>query len=219
MTDDDGEGGLDAHGDPRARPLADWERDQQEIDFSANSAATDPEHAAQDMSTDLQTNRHGYTDNATFADGEMDAQTEGVTLNELNRNFRIEEYGEDPEDIEIRSPELEQREQNRRNDCQMWGRQIGLTDFEVQRAIQYVNAASDGWMNNTSVEAVILSALTLAANENPDGRADLQKSIRLSTPSTGNTELVENYETLRETLDIKRTTITQTRRHLREQTR
>lgn len=46
-------------------------RDREPVDRSPASSAVDPEHAAQDQSTEAQTGRHGYTENATYIGGEL----------------------------------------------------------------------------------------------------------------------------------------------------
>lgn len=182
-----------------------WIRDRRPLDFAASSTATNPSHAAQDVSTTVKTGRHAYTENATFTAEKMPAKSDVFeSLNELNRNFYADE------DDSVGSA---RHRQDHQNDTQMWGRVIGLTDAEIRRAQYLLARAEAGWMNNHSAAAVVLAALTVAANERSCG--GYTKAIRESAPDTGNPALVNAYEELRSRLQIPADSIRACRDHLR----
>lgn len=195
----------------RARPPDPHETP--EMDYSPASSAVPPEAAAQDASESVRTGRHAYTENATFTKEPMDAQSERFeTLNEANRDFYADE------DTNIRS---EQHRRDYRNDTVTWGRRIGLTDAELQRAVDLVLAADEGVMNNHGSAAVILAALTLAANEGHTARTTEPKVLRPEhalAPAAGEagSEMVQTYETIRTDLAVDRETVRGARRHLRD---
>lgn len=175
----------------------------QPLDYSPSSGATDPEHAAQDASEEMAKGRHAYTPNATFIKEHLPARSSVPSLNALNR--RTTSDGEHLEE--------HRRHQDRMNDVRAWGRRIGLTKAECQRAVHLID--SGGWLNSASIEATALAALTLAANE-ATGGADSKKSIRPNGPSTDNPDLVERYTQLREDLDVDPEDVRSVRQRLRE---
>lgn len=186
-----------------------WEKDLEPLDYSASSAATNPEGAAQDESTSIKTGRHAYTENATFTKEPMEASSnEFETLNQLNRNF----YADEDKQVG-----REQQKQDRVNDVAAWGEQIGLTSHEIERAATIVLTAEESFARRHGEEGMILAALTLAANESTSGRNDERKAIRPQSPiSEDTTDMAETYEEIRKSLDVTTNTVKKCRKHLRE---
>lgn len=197
-------------------------RDEEPLDFSPSSTAVDPEHAAQDASEDVQTGRHAYTENATFTEERLDApsankseaapavseftdsdeheHSEWLSLNQANRTV----YTDDE-----KNSTTEQRRQGFRDDTEAWGRRIGLTDHEIERAITIIERTEREWRENHGTETVILATLTLVANEN-------DKAIReRQALSSKNPDMTETYEEIRENLDVMRHRVKSCRDHLR----
>lgn len=197
------------------------------LDYSPSSGATDPDHAAQDESTTMKEGRLGYTDNATYIGGYIPSSSDtphGIidppawmandegnsqwdSLNEANSDFIADEDG----DSHI---ETERRAFERRQDCQMWGRQIGLSDPEIQRAI-YIIEETDVTMRKYphGADTAVLAALTLAANEASIGT---KKSIRDNGVDTGHDDLVANFESIRADLTISSDELIMSRQDLHE---
>lgn len=185
------------------------------LDYSPPSTATDPENAAQDISTPMKTGRHAYTENATFATEEIPSTWSNSprdSLNELNRDFIV---GEDEEGrAQIRSPKKEQRKQDEINDTMAWGKRIGLTTVEAKRAAQLTTVPDDGKRRRFGVEAMILAALTIAANEPVVQRRLLRSSVpRLDDI---NKALIDDYEQLRDELEVDTHSVRRARESIRE---
>jgi hypothetical protein len=178
------------------------------LDYSPPSTATNPENAAQDISTPMKTGRHAYTENATFATEDIPStwsNSHRQSLNELNRNF----YADEGSHIET-----EKRKQDEINDTMAWGKRIGLTNVEAQRAAHLATLPTADDKRRLGVDATILSALTIAANE-PVVRRRL---LRSTVPDLDgiNTALIDDYEQLREELNIETQTVRQAREKIRQ---
>jgi len=209
-------------------PLDEQLRRQLEpLDFSPSSTATQPSDAAQDTTEGMKTGRHAYTENATFAVEDIDAPSNDDVRPTLPEVWDVDEDGASPygslnelnrsvftnEDTNKGS---EQDKQDYRNDAQTWGRHIGLTNHEIQRAIFLVDRAEKGYMNNHGATTIILAALTLAANET-NGSSDTAKAIRPEHALASKTpDLVDNYTSLRDDLDVSRQGVRTCRNHLRQ---
>lgn len=184
-------------------------RQREPLDFSPPSTAVEPSSAAQDVSETAKTGRHAYTENATFTMEELPASSDRwASLNQANRDF----YASDEKTVG-----REQQKQDYVNDTAAWGGQIGLTDHEIDRAAHLVLEADSGFHYNHSSAAIVLAALTLAANESRGTRRDTGKEIRQSSPMSDRTpELAMRYETIRDDLGVSRKSVTKCRKHLRE---
>lgn len=225
-------------------------RAREPLDFSVGSGAVDPSHAAQDVSTTFQTGRHAYTGNATFAnetlpsarnapvawadndrtiDGDSkppddDSSPPWNTLNEANRNF----YADDDTDIKWK-----QREQDQINDVVAWGRQIELTNHEIERAVYLCRHCGPEGNQAHGSDAIVLAALTIVANE--DHGSAVPKVLRESMMSivddvdtstfedypipsryTADEDMVESFETIRSDLGIDYRQIRKTRQYIRD---
>lgn len=187
--------------------------DVEPLDFSPSSGATDPVDARKDTDTEMATGRHDYTANETFTRGELPAQSEQwESLNQANREPIVDDPHVDADGVtDEESRKTRQRRTDARNDTRAWGRQIGLTDAEVDRAVRLVLLAEEGWRNNHGTEAVVLAALTLAANE----PTPVPKSIRPSVPVDTDPDLETTYDAIRTTLDVPREEVNSCREHLR----
>lgn len=187
------------------------------IDYSPSSTAKDASDARYDEATESHVGRHEYTENATFAKETLetpdpdkrwaedtDVAVPWQTLNQANRY-----YSTDPDTV----VQSEQDEQDAVNECEAWGQRIGLTGHERQRAAGMVRAAGRGVRNEYGMEAVVLAALTLAANEDvPVARSLRENGIDTDTPE----KMIETYEDIRQTLDIPSDDVRECRKHLRE---
>lgn len=198
--------------------------DSTELDFSPSSTAVDPAAAAQDQSETIQTGRHSYTENATFIRDDIPAKSDRwETLNQANRDFYADETDNEDEGDHI---EKERRKQDHVNDTVCWGRYVGLTDHEIERAASFVLDAEDAYKRNYSIEAIILAALSLAANEGQGERGTHPRTIRPEVPlmtSTDNEtvtdglrDLRDNFGQLRDDLTVSRDAIHDSRTHLRQ---
>ena len=192
---------IDIRDDPfRDDPL---EREIAPLDFSPSSTATDPSDAKQDLTTSYAIGRFNYTDNATYIGEDLPASSElGQTLNQINRDTR------DDDDDHVESA---RRQADLRREVQMWGTQIELTDAEIRVAESIVMSVPAGARRNFGLDVVVLGALTVAANQ-VTGAPHTSKSIRLRGPETGNTELVEQYESLRDDVGVTADAVSRFRR-------
>lgn len=178
------------------------------LDFSPSSTAVDATAALKDTATATATGRHDYTPNATYIGGEIGGSNEiGLTLNQLNRGWR---HTDEPTPDE-ETPKQAQRSRDRANDIAAWGDTVGLTDAETARAATLVAAIPSAVLRTYSVEATILAALTLAANEQHGSNTTTAKSIRRRGPDTGHPDLVAAYERLRADLGVDPETVTRAR--------
>jgi hypothetical protein len=175
----------------------------------AISAATDERAARLDQATDLLTGRHSFKENRTYMAWDLPADSPlGETLNDVNQNF----FADDTREFKD-----ERNHNDRRQDAQTWGRRIGLTDHEIDRACYLLDQPDDFEHGSIGSEAFVLAALTLAANESPDGPSAQAKTLRGSVPHADETpELSDAYETIRTDLDVPRSTIRDAREHLRQ---
>lgn len=209
--------GNDSNKDPGEPPTP--------IDYSPASGAVDPAHAAQDQSEPIKTDRHSYTENATYIGGELDAPsnnevtwaedgsdgTRWATLNEANRDFVAGQYDDESDDhIEQR-----RRTQDRRRDAAMWGHKIGLSGPEIDASIEMMEALDQDIRRHHGDDATVLAALTLAANKQAINGV---KSIRDNGITTGHDGLVERYSAIRDTLDVATATVETLRQHIHEST-
>lgn len=210
-------------------------RAREPLDHSPSSTACDPDHAAQDTTTTIQTGRHNYTENATFTKEDMPAQSDQWnTLNQANRDFYVENLGGDEnKDGDEKNIRSEQHKQDDLNDLAAWGSQIGLSAHEIDRAATMVTAIEEPIKRRHGIEAVILAALTMAANEGVDVRHTEPKIIRPgslfgdeSTLSNDNSELddserefpsmIEAYTKIRGDLRVEKKAVTKCRDHIRD---
>jgi len=203
--------------------------DEEPVDRSPSSTAVDPEHAAQDNSTELRTGRHDYTPNETFIGGELPAARDDdnrwadedpeevssyASLNQANR--RITTDGEN-------DPRSEQIQLDYENDIQTWGQHVGLTSHEISVVKRLFQRVDETLREGYNSETVILAALTIVANE--DDRTRQTKVIREdvtpiaedpTTPAVCHNGMVENYEDLRKQLNITKRAIRACREHLQQ---
>jgi len=111
-------------------------------------------------------------------------------------------------------PHIEQRrrEHDRQNDVIAWGRQIGLSDPEIDFAVEMMSALSDGIKRAHGTDTLVLATLSVAAN---NMGVTTVKSIRLHHGvDTGHTELTANFEEIRSDLNIEPASITAARRDI-----
>jgi hypothetical protein len=193
------------------------DEERQRLDHSPSSTAKDPSDARYDEATDTQVGRHSFTTNATFTKETLsrpdpdrrwadntDVTVPWQTLNQANRY-----YSTDPET----SVGHEQNVEDCRNDCRSWGQRIGLTAPECRNAVGLLEEATRGTRNEYGMEAVVLAALTLAANhEVPVVRSLRANGIEMDTPDG----MIETYEDIRQTLDIPTEDVRECRSRLRE---
>jgi hypothetical protein len=204
-------------------------RHEEPLDFSPSSTAVDPEHAAQDTSEYVQTGRHAYTENATFTEERIEApssrkdtaapavsqftdsdehdHSNWLSLNQANRNYHANDE---------KNTRTEQRKQDFHNETKAWGRQIGLIDHEIERAITLVEASEMAWKKNHGIETLVLAAFTLVVNENgkairPQHEFSSKNHELAETP-----EMAETYEEIRDNLGVMRHRVKSCRKYLRE---
>ena len=182
------------------------------IDYSPSSGAVDPEDAAQDVSTEMQTGRHEYTPNETYIGEEIESNSEKWdSLNEANR--QIEAETDDPR-------RTKQDRVDDYNDIKAWCNQIGLTSHEATRAVHIFSQSEIGPRNHFGKDSMKLAAMTLAANEGHDQRNTIAKEIRPEVPlakeDADNWVLACDYRNLRKDLDVDADDVRSCRDHLRQ---
>jgi hypothetical protein len=185
------------------------------IDYSPDSGATNPEHAAQDESEQMQTDRHSYTPNATFIDDYIEAKSNRWTsLNEANR--QLEADGDD-------DPKTSQYNADNNNDIQIWGKQIGLTTHEIERAAYIFNQIESNCKRRQTLEAAQLAAITIAANEGRSDSNTQPRSIRpqITVPDDAPIEktptMCDTYQHIRDTLGVAAEQVSAVRTHIQKQ--
>jgi hypothetical protein len=178
------------------------------LDFAPASGAVDEVHAAQDMDTGYYTGRHAYTENATFTNEDIPSTWSNSprdSLNELNRNFYANED---------KSVSSEQHKLDEQNDAKAWAKRVGLTEVEGKRAAYLTTKVEANAKKQYTATAVILAAITIAANEPVVQR----RVVRSTVPDLEdiNTSFVEDYEQLREDLGVETLTVRRAREAIRE---
>lgn len=193
-----------------ANEYTEWQ--QRPLDFSPDSSALDETDTARDTSQSHYTGNTDYRENATEIGGDLPARSRD-SLNDLNKEARPNGPNHD---------EQSKRHQKYREDVQRWGRFIELDDYEIERAVHLFEQAPLNGRRGNGIDAVVLAALTMAANE--DMGPEPAKIIRRSAEAIAKdpdtdlewfSELVENYEQLRTDLGVSSSKIRNARNNIR----
>jgi hypothetical protein len=146
------------------------------------------------------------------------------TLNQANRDFKLVDGDSGPETAGIKQ---DQRDQDITNDLVAWGKRVGLTSTELERATDMIANVEGQWLTNLGHDAVILATLTVVANQGPPEYAGRHKILRPRRPCPDDADVPDGHGTfvkteeavdafveLRDSLGVTPSTIRECRQHL-----
>jgi hypothetical protein len=191
MTDDDGEGGLDAHGDPRVRPEEQWEREQRTIDYSPSSGPKGAGKRIYDATAPRAHDGRAKTNTKFHAKESDGGHPDYWRLAKINDGL----YSDDDDK---RRGKME-----RRRDVETFTGIVEFSDRQVKRVLALLERAEaqgscDIYQSN---EVLILALLTIVANrDNQMIRQDERFKELLETCNVKRSELRKGRQKLRETI-------------------